>query len=223
MRTESLDFFSNSTCTVKTMNDIFLFTGVVNSVSYTDKVIIKIAPKDGEALQLVEYGLSVKIVLRKNNKFIVISGNVYASSRELCAITDVTNIQEKERRRYFRVSSSINALATEVLTPEQLEEKEEFFVPESHHIRLMDISLTGIKFFSQANFEPGSTVKTSDLMLVSTLPLFILDCKIIDKIPTTDGFIYRTTISDLSPLVTDLLCKAIFELERNVAKKRSKR
>ncbi len=207
--------FVGALCEVKTLENQLLLIGTVSKIDRNDQVVVDIVSKNGEPLQLLEYNLRVKVVLRKNGKFLVLGATTFASTKDICRIVNVKIFQDSERRKFFRVTSSAYAKAIDL-------EDTMNQVVQTHDIKLVDISISGIKFFCEHNFTTDETVSISNLYLAPELPVFELSCKIIDSISVDGGFECRGNFVDLSEFTIDLLCKAIFKLEREHNKTKNK-
>ncbi len=208
------DFFTGASCEVKTIGNQLLLIGVVKKIERNDQVTIDIVSKDGEPLQFIEYGLHVKLVLRKNNKFLVLGGEMYASTKTFWRIINIKIFQDSERRKFFRVSSSAYARAADA-TDENLQN--------THDIKLIDISLSGMKFFCEYPFKANEKVNIFNLYLTPDLPPFEFCCALVAMVETDSGYECRGNFVDLSEFTVDLLCKAIFKIERENTKNRNKK
>ncbi len=208
------DFFCGASCEVKTLTNQLLLIGTVQKIERNDQVVIDIVSKNGEPLQYIEYGLHVKLILRKKDKFLVLGGEMYASTKTFWRIVNIEIFQNSERRKFFRVSSSAYARAADA-SDETLKN--------THDIKLIDISLSGMKFFCEHDFKPDEIVNIFNLYLTPDLPTFEFCCHLVACVPVDGGFECRGNFIELSDFVIDMLCKAIFKIERENTKNRNKK
>ncbi len=204
-------------CEVKTTNNELLLFGTVKNVLVKDQVALEVVSKDGDPLQFIEYGLRVKVVLRKGGNFLVLGGTIYVSNKEFIRITNIEIFQNFERRKFFRVKTSANV---------NIQQADNVSIFESNgssqmfNVNLLDISLSGLRFSSDLLLDIDEKLDIIDLHLTPDSPSFTFSSNVIDRFRVNDEFIYRCKITEISESDTDILCKSIFKLERENMKKR---
>lgn len=204
--------FKDAFCEVKTLNNQLLLLGrLYNIIMDENGVSLDVAANNGEKLLRMEFGARVKISLRQDNRFLVLAGTIYAANEKFWRINHIEMVQETERRRFFRVCTAAGAQVEIINQPET--------ELSCFDAQLVDISLSGLKFKSNGLFSDGDKIKIHHLTLAAEFPPFTFNCDILDHYTTIEnGIVYRCTLSDLSMRSSDLLCKAIFAMERQQIK-----
>jgi c-di-GMP-binding flagellar brake protein YcgR len=168
-------------------------------------------------MPLAEYNTNIKInVYNSKQGFRVLVGKVYLSTSKFIRIFDLLSIQDFERRGFFRVDVKMRAKLS-------IEANEQ---PEGKHdigkivVFVKNISLSGISFSSEHIFQiddifpielklPGGAVKLSCKVCriaMGAYPSASYGCKFIDNTDWQE----------------DILCKYIFEIQREQLKDRDK-
>ena len=205
--------YDNAFCEVKTIDNELLLLGRVFNIVYEPTLTFDIRSSDGEKLLNMPFGSPVKLALRKNSDFSVMGGLIYATNEKFWRISDITTYQNVERRQFFRVKSHAKSQITKVGNDDG-----------SRSASLVDISLSGVKFTSDAVFSIDDKIGIFELSLTQNCPALSFTCSIVEQILVSPAlYSYRCKIEDISNSSSDLLCKAIFELQRDDIKKRRRR
>ena len=210
-----LQEYIGATCKIKTFDHFELATGVLNKVTKEPKLALEIGAQAGSRLLLQPLGLPVKILLLMKDQTYKIAGKVYISNENICTLTDITSTAGMEQRDYFRVNVNAPGL---VKISNNKEEKAVQPEQEAQQwgIKLVNISLSGVKFSCAASFCEAEHVDLFNVRLSKHFPPFAFTGTVVDKHrgETDEQSIYRCKIDYQSQAFSDRLCKAIFEVER---------
>lgn len=216
-------FYKDAICEVNTMENEFLFVGNITGVSEEKSLTFDIASKKNEPLMILAYGAPVKLKVRADGESSFMGGYVYWSNEDLCRITNITTHQDFERRSFFRVKTDATCNVKK-LDMEEDDEQEIFTA------NLIDISLSGVKFRSNAYFRSNAffqkyeDIELFDLSIIESSPALSFMCKIVDMQSLGDNeFIYRCELADVDTKTSNQLNKCIFALEREAIRKRKNR
>ena len=192
--------YEGSVCEIKTMENTLIAIGNIKEI--TEKYI-KIINKKKE-LKVVDYGTLIKVTIF-NTKigFRVIVGNVYTSTRGEVSIVSIVNLTTKERRNFFRVDMDIPAKAYNS------------FSTKSVDVRVLDMSLSGLRFSASDEFGIGSMV-SDEVNLNNKNKTLTLPGKIV-RIINTDNegeFQYGCEFVSSKNDNSDALCSFIFQKQR---------
>lgn len=158
------------------------------------------------------YGFSVKVCLHSGDSLLILGGRVYLSNPTFWRISNLSNLQDFERRGLFRVPARIPAkvrLFNMLTLPGEPED-------EGADCKLVDISLSGVKFATERFFDDSSRLELVSLMLPEDPEPYTLACEIVRREENNaTGYVYRCKFIELTPKLSDRLCKAIFVLQRN--------
>ena len=212
---KSLNNFINAICEVKNMDNQLLLYGRLYQVIQDDAIILDIRSHDNKPVRFVEHGLRVKLSLSKQrSELLILEGSIFGVDDYVWRINNVVAIQESERRRFFRVSIDVMGKVEKNI---QLAPEDEIL----HDARLVDISLTGLKFASKSVFDKEERLHLTELSLQDKMPDFSFVCTVVDSFKTDSGFyIYRCLFLNMNDRDSDFLCKAIFNLQSDIVKSR---
>lgn len=214
---DTIEFFLGTPCEIKTMNNDLLVFGRMDKVIDENTVsVVIVSLEREEALPMIAYGTMVKIVLRKGDEMMIIGGTVYICNEKFWRINSISQYQNYERRGFFRVSTAARGYVSPGSKEKALIVKEE-----TYPARLVNISLSGVMFISEHDFNQVDLLYLHSLFLTDSTDTFSLICTIVAKEVSEDGkgIRYRCTFGDLDAKTSDQLCKAIFELQRESIKK----
>ncbi|MGN0612703.1 MAG: PilZ domain-containing protein [Porcipelethomonas sp.] len=137
--------YTESVCEIKTMDNVLMAIGKIKDV--TEKYV-KIYSRKKE-LRVMNFGEILKInIFNTEMGFKVIVGNVYTSTKGELSIMNVSVLTDRERRNFFRVDMELDARVIFRNRGPSMEED----------IKVLDMSLSGLRFKSQREFAPGSIV-----------------------------------------------------------------
>lgn len=215
----------NSVCEVRDMENALLTAGRIRRVLEDDgdteesNLAIEIVSKDMEPLPKAPYDMPVKITLFGSDTTRTIGGHVYIANEVFWRINKIKSINDMERRNYFRVKvfATGKAYRQTDLTPE--------YEPEPATINIIDISLSGILFRTEAKFQVNDLLHIYDIKLSDDSPVFSMLCTVrrIEHLPKGGETLYGCSFENLSEKDEDILFSTIFKLHRLELQKRRKR
>ncbi|MEG1686621.1 MAG: PilZ domain-containing protein [Angelakisella sp.] len=204
-----------SVCEVKTMDNELLVAGYISQI--TDEYI-QIGTYKGDRMPLLKFDLPLKISIHNAKKgFRVVAGTTYISTDEMLRVVNVDNLQDFERRVFFRVPVKIPAKLFKLTDGEVDPDKE----PEEIPVMVENLSLSGLLFLPE-NLERS----------------FLMGDKFIVELPIANGKMnlnirvcryerignrpqkYGCEFFGYTQKQSDRLCGYIFEIEREMIKKR---
>ena len=206
----SQDYLS-SICEIKTLSNDFLAAGMV--IEITDDYL-QIGSYRDERLPLIPFDSPVKIALHNLRAgFRVVAGTAYLSTEEMLRVVDVENLQDFERRGFFRVPAKLQG---QITLKDPISGKFE----QSMQIAIENVSLSGV-FFSIPQGKPLSIGDVFLLELKIPTGMLALTC----SVRRTDyGGVrpirYGCEFFEYSPRDADKLCGYIFELQREMIRKK---
>jgi hypothetical protein len=192
-------------CEVKAMDNKLILTGYLGKIGQEE---IQIFGKS-DPLPIIHCNTTVKVSIYNTALgFRILVGKVYLSTPNLIRISDISTEVEYEKRNFFRVKVEIK---TEAFREDN----------EGHPIRsepptpviIKDLSLSGLFLTTPRKLEVGDHLSVR-LNLYNT-PMYFR-CKVVRKIASKfapeDG--YGCEFLDSTGHSTDLLCKYLFECQR---------
>lgn len=195
-----------SPCEIKTLTNRLLATGSLGGILEDALQIVN----NLDFLPTLHCNMQVKVSIYNSTLgFKVLVGKVFLSTSDMMQITDIQSLADFERRNFFRLDVSIAAKA--FLINEDLSEDKDSF-----DITVTDLSLSGIFIHTQQSLEAGH-------MFVTTLKLSELDisfrCQVQREQPVDFPYNgYGCAFCGSSNRHYDLLCKYIFEMQREQIK-----
>ena len=203
-----------SVCEVKTLENDFLMTGVITQI--TDDYLQLGSYRD-DRLPLVQFDKPVKILIHNLKAgFRVVAGTAYLSTDKMLRVVGVESLQDFERRGFFRVPAR---LAGKVMlkNPNTTEFSDDL------DVSIENISLSGFLFsFSQ---QDKSLSIGDTLLLVLKLPtgMMQISCRVRrTECWDTKRPRYGCEFFDYTQKDADKLCFYIFELQRDMIRKKKK-
>lgn len=210
--------YEQSVCEVKTLDNELLIAGYISEI--TDEYV-QIGTFKGERLPLIHFDKPLKISIHNAKMgFRVLGGVCYLSTDELLRVVNVDNLQDFERRSFFRVPVSLSAWMMRV--PDEYDQMHpDMETPEEIPINVNNLSLSGLLFTPE---ESGRKFLMGDRFIVelpiekSTLTLNIKVCRYerYDNKPTR----YGCEFYGYTQKQSDKLCSYIFEIEREMIRKK---
>lgn len=207
--------YEMSVCEVKTMDNDLLMSGYVGKI--TDEYLQLACYK--EKLPLLKFELPVKISIHNAKRgFKVVAGVVYISTDEVLRIVNVESLQDFERRAFFRVMVNMQARLMQLpdefddIAVDQIEE-----IP----VAIENLSLSGLLFYpidETKQFFIGDRY-----MIELPLPVGTLNFNIrIRRYEEREGKPkkYGCEFYNYTQKQSDRLCNYIFEIERELIRKR---
>jgi hypothetical protein len=204
------DEYLQSPCEIKDLNNELLTTATINKFVNDD---IQIA-NEYDILPILHCNMPVKInIYNSSLGFKVLIGKVFLSTSDMMQISDLQNLAEFERRDFFRLKVKIKSQG-HTIEPEDSnsdEEEIQFF-----EITVTDISLGGLFILTRERLEIGQ-------QFAICLKLYEIDivfrCRV-QRIQNDDDTYngYGCSFVDNSTRQFDLLCKFIFEKQREQIK-----
>lgn len=214
--------YAGSTCEVKSMENDLLAVGRVIKI---DREALELAAKQGERLPLLQYRRPVKLFIhnQKHGTRILVA-TAYLSTDNFLRVEEVRPMQDFERRGAFRVNTSVAGYLTVLMSDDEQatfdaalmmatpDKQDEMMAKASFEVRVMDISLTGLRLQSAIPLAIGSRYIIEFTLLDATLNMCV---KVQRHIETPGGEIqYGGIFFDASERQTDILCKELFQLQR---------
>ncbi|MEG1942491.1 MAG: PilZ domain-containing protein [Angelakisella sp.] len=207
-----------SVCEVKTLDNELLIAGYISEV--TDEYV-QIGTFKGERLPLVRFDLPLKISIHNAKKgFRVLGGVCYLSTDNMLRVVNVDNLQDFERRSFFRVPVSISAKMMAV--PDEYDKAHpDMNPPEEIPVDVNNISLSGLLF------TPTDTRRSffmGDRFIIE-LPLDNVKLTLNIKVCRYEEYEnkpkrYGCEFYGYTQKQSDRLCSYIFGIERNMIRKK---
>ncbi len=211
-----ISLYKDAMCEAKTMDNDFLFYGKIIAVNEQPSLTFDLVSKSNEPLMILAYGARIKLAVRINKQSVFFGGRVYLSDDNLCRVTDIIVYQDFERRSFFRVKANANCHVKK--------ETEEEDAQVELTADLIELSLGGIKFRSNAQFDVFEIIELYQLKLSETIPAFTLTCRILEVIEIQyDVFLYRCEFQNLDMRTSNQLSQCIFELQRAAIQRKKSR
>lgn len=195
--------YEESVCEIKTMENELIAIGKIKEIS---EKYVRIYNKNKE-LKVVDYGKLIKVnIFNTQIGFRVIVGNVYTSTRSELSIVGVSSLVDRERRHFFRVDMDLGA---------KLLFKGKAFSNDEIEIRVLDMSLSGLRFKTTRNFNVGDMVSVElDLNKKKNLNF---PCKIVRSIEgdnDSEEYQYGCEFTGKQNESSDALCSFLFQKQR---------
>lgn len=207
--------YEMSVCEVKTMDNDLLMSGYVSNI--TDEYLQLACYK--EKLPLLKFELPVKISIHNAKRgFKVVVGVVYISTDEVLRIVNVETLQDFERRAFFRVMVNMEARLMQL--PDEFDD---IAVDEIEEIPVTveNLSLSGLLFYP---IDETKQLFIGDRYMIELpLPVGTLNFNIrIRRYEEREGKPkkYGCEFYNYTQKQSDRLCNYIFEIEREIIRKR---
>lgn len=207
-----------SVCEVKTLDNELLIAGNISKV--TDEYV-QIGTIKGERLPLIHFDKPLKISIHNAKLgFRVLGGVCYLSTNELLRVVDVDNLQDFERRSFFRVPVAISSKM--MCVPDEFDKDQaDMGPPEEIPVTVNNISLSGL-LFTPADTRRGFLM--GDRFVIE-LPLDKAKMTLNIKICRYEHYSnkpkrYGCEFYGYTQKQSDQLCAHIFEIEREIIRKK---
>ena len=204
--------YVDAECEVKTLANEVLFYGVCSSILEMPMLTVQVKLLDKAVETTQSEGLPIKMVFKKGRGKFIVGGNISTTTQSIWDITNIVLLDDIEQRACFRVKTRASG---ELFGVDEIGVSRKYI----NEAQLMDISMSGVKFTCEAEFEGGEKVEFSNFELSPNYPPFSFMCTI--RPPSekeVDSEIHRCTIDEQDKVNSELLCKAIFELQREHVK-----
>lgn len=220
--------YIGSMCEVKSLNNDLLAVGRVIKI---DNEALEVAALPDERMPLLQYRAPVKLFVHHDKLATrILVGVAYLSTETFARLEEVKALQDFERRGAFRVNTDVVGKVTALLNDEEQQafdaalqaaapaEAEAMLAHTSFEVRIMDISLTGLRLQSQKTLVPGSRFYIEFSLLQRPVTLCLRIHRTI-KMPNGDTQ-YGGIFFDFSEKQMDHLCRDLFQLQRLEKNKR---
>ncbi len=207
---------------VKSMSNDLLAVGRIIKI---DKEALEIMANEDDRMPLLQYRTPVKLFAHHPHRPTrILVGVVYLSTENFSRMEEVKALQDFERRGAFRVNTNVMGHITALLTPEEqaaFDEAMAMALPararelQAQHefdVKVLDISLTGIRFFSAQDLSMGKRFYI-EFSLLKTNMSFYLQVQRRIEVPK-GGFQYGCIFFDYSERQMNVLCRELFQLQR---------
>lgn len=207
-----------SVCEVKSLDNELLIAGYISEI--TDDYL-QIGSVKGERLPLIHFDKPLKISIHNAKKgFRVLGGVCYLSTDDMLRVVNVDNLQDFERRSFFRVPIAISARMMRV--PDEYDKANpEQEAPEEIPVKVNNVSLSGLLFTpvdTHRSFFMGDRFIIELPIGKSKLTLNIKVCRFeqYERKPKR----YGCEFYGYTQKQSDKLCSYIFEIERDMIRKK---
>lgn len=201
--------YLQATCEVKTPDGRILGTGTLEKI-LDESIEIHRAQ---DILPTLHCDTLVNVhVIHKSLESKSLIGKVFLSTSDMMRIADVQNLSDFERRNFFRLKVNLQTQAYVTQQAAPSGEAVQLFP-----VKARDISLSGCFIESKRELKAGDKLVIA-LALSSARLSF--NCEIKRVLKSDGAYIgYGCSFLDLTKRQTDLLCKFIFEKQREQIKK----
>lgn len=210
--------YEMSVCEVKTMDNDLLVAGFISKINDD---YIQISSYKDERLPILKFDLPVKISIHNARKgFRIVAGQVYVSADQVLRIVNVNNLQDFERRAFFRVQVKMPSKITPL--PDEFEGGTDHASADIPVV-VENLSLSGLLFYPEdpkVEFFMGDRYAAELALPGGTLNFNVKICRFekIGNKPTK----YGCEFFGYTQKQSDRLCSYIFEIERDILKSRKK-
>jgi hypothetical protein len=221
--------YIGSLCEIKSINNESLAVG---SIIKIDNEALEVAAAEGDRMPLLQYRTPVKMFVNnlRLGTFILV-GIAYLSTENFARIEEVKPLQEFERRRAFRVNTDVMGEMSLLMTETELaalsaepagpggETHGEAAFSDIVAVRIVDISLTGLRLQTDSRLRPGARYYVEFKLLGKTTGLCL---RVQRRIESPGGSLqYGGIFFDFSERQMDMLCKDLFQLQRMERQRRA--
>ncbi len=214
--------YVGSLCEVKSLSNDLLAVGRIIKI---DQGALELTSNNNDRIPLLQYRTPVKLFVYNDKQGTRIQvGIVYLSTENFVRVEEVKPLQDFERRGAFRVNTNVSAKLSILLSDDEQRsfdtavqaataaEAEKMLSDSSVDVRVMDISLTGVRLQSLVALNPGARYCVEFTLLESVMSLCLRVQRLIEM-PSGDTQ-YGCTFFDFSEKQMDALCKELFQLQR---------
>ena len=195
-----------SPCEIKTLSNKLIATGFLANILQEALQVFNSL----DVLPILHCNTPVKVSIYNSTLgFKVLVGKVFLSTSDMMQITDIQSLADFERRNFFRLDVNIDAKAC--LIQDDVSEEEHSF-----GITVTDLSLSGFFITTHEYLETGQMFVTTLLLYDMNIPF---RCQVQREQPVDYSYNgYGCSFLDSSNRQFDLLCKYIFEKQREQIK-----
>ncbi len=223
---DNLESFSEALCEVKAQNGDTLLLGKISTINTKYSLSFNVVSGDGTELMEIRYETPITAVLKKQERFLVVSGEIALANKMFWRISHLKLVQDTEKRTFFRVRADSPCKVSDYTEISEDDANDDFFeapeVPE-YDAKIIDLSLSGIKLRSDHEFERSDHIVLSNLRF-KYIKSFKLKCRIVHKAVYDRAgkreFIYGCEFLDVNQYTTDLICRDIFDVQRTQLKQK---
>nr|WP_319488381.1 PilZ domain-containing protein [uncultured Caproiciproducens sp.] len=200
--------YLHSPCEIKTLSNELLTTGIIGDILNGSVQI----SNNFDIMPILHCNMQVKINIYNHSLgFKVLIGKVFLSTTEMMQITDIQSLADFERRSFFRLKINIPTQATFLQDDSSSDEESKVF-----DLTVTDLSLSGLFITTREYLDIGQS-------FILSLKLYEMDisfCCQVQRINPVDFSLngYGCSFLDNSTRQFDLLCKFIFEKQREQIK-----
>ncbi len=201
------DGYVGSSCVIKAKNNDLISMGVLHRIG---KNFIDIGSSRNE-LPPIPYNLLVKAEIYNTQLgFRVLIGRVYLSSPKLARITDLNEATNDERREYFRISTRDQGIIYNFMRLDEDRETEDRSVDYNGlKVRLVDISLGGLMFWSKEEFRVDDKF---NIVIPAMGDTMLFSCEVRRRVERPDGeYGYGCEFMNMATQQEDLLYRYILK------------
>ncbi len=213
---DSLASFAGGLCEIKAQNGESLLFGRLSAINTKFSLSFNVVSGDGSELMEIRYETPVTAVLKKEDRFLVLKGEIALANKLFWRVSHLQLVQDTEKRTFFRIRTNSNCKLSNYVETSDDEFLNMHKEPEFDG-RVVDLSLTGVKLRSEHEFERSDHIVVSGIRF-DNIKNLKLKCRIIHKAvfekPDKIEYIYGCEFLDLSRHTTDLICRDIFEAQR---------
>lgn len=204
--------YKNSICEIKSMRNELLTTGRIYTI--TDDTVEFVHPEE-DKMPLLPYNMAVKIgVFNAKLGFRMLMGAVYISTDVFLRVTNVTTLQDFERRGFFRIPVRMPTRVYPIVEGEEATEEAAQPIP----VTLEDVSLSGVQISTERSFKVRDTFAIEVQLFKKKL---MFHCRITRMAREKDGVhYYGCAFFDHTERQMDDLCYDLFQLQRMEMRKR---
>lgn len=220
--------YIGSLCEIKSLSNDLLAVGRIIKI---DQSALELAANENERMPLLQYRMPVKLFVYNSKEGTrILVGIIYLSTENFVRAEEVKPLQDFERRGAFRVNTNVGGRLSVLLSDEEQarfdaalaaaspEEAERMLDESAVEVKVLDISLTGVRLQSAVALNPGARYYIEFTLLDSPMSLCLRVQRLI-KMPNGDTQ-YGCTFFDFSERQMDSLCKELFQLQRHEKNRR---
>ncbi len=214
--------YIGSLCEIKSLSNDLLAEGRIIKI---DQGALELAAAGDDRMPLLQYRMPVKLfVYNSRHGTRILVGIIYLSTENFVRAEEVKPLQDFERRGAFRVNTNVSGRLSVLMSDEEQEafsaavaaappeEARRILAQSSVEVKVMDISLTGVRLQSAVALNPGARYLIEFILLEAPMNLCLRVQRLI-KMPSGDTQ-YGCTFFDFSERQMDALCKELFQLQR---------
>lgn len=215
---DGLEAIVGNICEIKTVQNDLLVIARALSLSEDDSTRVNFIPAtEEERLPLLAFNTPVKVVcFAGQDGFMLLTGKTYISNSNVLCLVDVLPAMSSNRRKYFRLNTLVDAVMMIKRDAESIEGPFE--------IKLHDISLGGARISAMLPLKEGDIIMINFELLNKKMDFCCLVRREIQlrTAPHDMSKQYGCEFINFSNRQLDLLCGALFKLQRMEIQKKKK-